>query len=49
MNEQKKTFVSKLKYGNRRPWTLKEIIEEAELRVKTRPAWLKGLTGNKRK
>lgn len=49
MSEQKNIFVSKLKYGNRRAWTLKEIIEEAQFRVDNKPAWLKGLTGNKRK
>jgi hypothetical protein len=49
MNEQKKKFVSKLKYGNRRPWTLEEIIEEAKFRIDNKPEWLKGSTGNKRK
>ena len=39
--DNKKVFKDKLKYGKNRPWSLKDVIEDAERRISEWPEWMK--------
>jgi hypothetical protein len=39
--DKKKIFKDRLKHGNNKPWTLNDVIKDAERRVSEWPEWMK--------